>query len=70
MPTRRRTSVTICEKCSGDSQIEDVAKQDTRYVKRLRACKDCGHTWPTAEIHLADVKLLKAMNRFLDEVGK
>jgi transcriptional regulator NrdR family protein len=64
---RVNSSITVCAKCGGDSQIEDVRKQDTRYVKRSRACKLCGLTWTTAEIPLEDVKLLKLVKNFIKE---
>ena len=59
----RRTSVTVCVRCNGNSQIENTSKQDTMYVKRTRACVNCGLTWSTAEIPLNDVKKIKALNK-------
>lgn len=61
-------SVTRCPRCGGASQIENTEKQDTRYVKRLRGCSTCGTTWSTAELPLADVKRLRALERFLKDL--
>lgn len=71
MPARYGTlSVAHCIKpgCKGGSQIENTMKTDTWYVKRTRACVLCGTTWSTAEIMLADVKRLKALDRMLKEL--
>ena len=67
---RLKSSITVCTKCGGGSQIEDTLKQDTKYVKRTRACKDCGATWQTAEIALADVKRLQRLDQWFKKLEK
>lgn len=63
-------SVTICPRpgCGGNSQIENTEKQHTRYVKRSRACTKCGATWSTAELPIADVKKIRALEKLLKEL--
>lgn len=67
---RGRSSITICPRagCGGSSQIENTEKQDTRYVRRIRACTKCGATWGTAEIPVADIKKIKALDKLLKDL--
>ncbi len=68
MRRRPASSVTQCPRCGAGSQVEDTAKSDSNYVRRLRGCIACGNTWSTAEIMLTDVKKLKALNKLLKEL--
>jgi len=63
MPRLAR-SVTRCH-CGGDSSVRDVARKDTWYVRRVRACRRCGHTWSTAEIPLPMVKRAAQLDAFM-----
>lgn len=67
---RIQNSVTICPRpgCGGASQIENTEKQDTRYVRRIRACTKCGATWGTAEIPVGEIKKIKALDKLLKDL--
>lgn len=67
---RAKRSITLCPHCAGNSQVENTEKQDSHHVKRLRRCVECLATWSTAEVPLADVKRLKALDRLLKEVDR
>lgn len=61
-------SVTRCEKCGGESSVEDTRRKETWYVKRVRGCQSCGHTWSTAEVPLADLRKLKLLDQFVASI--
>lgn len=65
---RDSNSITRCPRCGGASQIEDTSKADTHYVRRTRACTKCGATWGTAEIPVADIKKIKALDKLLKDL--
>jgi len=64
---RLSRSVAICPQpgCGGESQVEQTTRHDTWYVRRLRGCKKCGHTWTTAEMPLPMVKRIMQLDAFL-----
>lgn len=55
----KSTSVTICQRCKGKSQIENTNNRDAYFVRRTRACMTCGLTWSTAEVRLQDAQRLR-----------
>jgi transcriptional regulator NrdR family protein len=64
-----RRGIDLCPSCQNGSQIEDVAK-DAGYIRRLRGCKNCGATWSTAEIGLADLRRMLKMKKKVSELLK
>jgi len=69
-----RRGVDLCRSCAdeddprkGLSQVENVHK-DAGYIRRTRACKDCGITWSTAEINTFDLKKLRRLEQGLKEL--
>ncbi len=52
-----RRGIDLCARCGGASQIE-YSNKDAGYVRRSRACQDCGSTWSTAEITLPKLRIL------------
>lgn len=54
--------------CGGDSQVEDTRRASTWYVKRVRACVKCGHTWSTAEVPFPMLKRVMKVEAFIHDV--
>ena len=58
-------SVQRCPKpgCRGEGKVSHTMKQDTWYVVRSRCCDECGTTFSTAEVRMADVVRLRRLDK-------
>jgi transcriptional regulator NrdR family protein len=68
---RTKRSISNCPqpRCGGGSQVMDTTRHDTWYIRRVRSCTKCGHTWSTAEVPLPMIKRTLKLDAFLQKMG-